>query len=422
MRRFASAKLVGYAGLGSCAVVAGFALGLPELIALGAPLVLVVIGGTASSASSQVVVTLETSKTRATEGEELAVTVSLRSERGVSQLDLFVPFPQDTMLVEGSNPVSLRLNGGAEKEVHYTLRLTRWGSHALGRTILRQRGPGGFFFYETGTDDHTDVKVYPRPERVRQLIAPRDTQVFSGNRVSKIAGSGVEFADIRPFMPGDQPRRINWRLSARRQQLWVTENHAERNADVVMFLDSFTDVRGDDVSTLDDAVRAISGVAAEYLRYRDRVGLISFGAGLTWLTPSGGLRHAYRVIDAILGTKVEFSAAWKNANVVPRRTLPPKSLILAFSPLVDERPVTALLELRARGFDLAVIELSPAEYVTPGTDESQGIAYRIWRLERELLRDRFVKHGVPVVEWHKEASLDGSLRRAEGFRRRAMRG
>ena len=47
--------------------------------------------------------------------------------------------------------------------------------------------------------------------------------------MARAKGDGIEFADIRPFVPGDRVRRINWRASARRPGLWVNESHPERN-------------------------------------------------------------------------------------------------------------------------------------------------------------------------------------------------
>ena len=47
---------------------------------------------------------------------------------------------------------------------------------------------------------------------------------------------------MREWAPGDRVKSINWRASARRGVLWVNEQHPERNTDVVLFLDTFTDV------------------------------------------------------------------------------------------------------------------------------------------------------------------------------------
>ena len=57
------------------------------------------------------------------------------------------------------------------------------------------------------------------------------------------------------------------------------------------------------------------------------------------------------------------------ARVIPRRTLPPGSMLIAFSPLLDERTLRALSDLSGRGHDVAVIEVAPGDWLRPGTRE-----------------------------------------------------
>ena len=68
--------------------------------------------------------------------------------------------------------------------------------------------------------------------------------------------------------------------------------------------------------------------------------------------PGTGLVQLYRIVDALLDTEIVLSYYWKEIDVIPRRTLPPNALVIALSPLLDPRSVGALLDLRARGFDL----------------------------------------------------------------------
>ena len=212
--------------------------------------------------------------------------------------------------------------------------------------------------------------MFPRREALRRLLRPAETQLYSGDELARIKGEGLEFADLRPFAFGDRVRRINWRASARRGELWVNEQHPERNVDIVLFVDSFAELRRGSASTLDLAVRAAATLTDRYVRRRDRVGLISFGGYVRWLEPGGGLAQLYRIIDALLDTEIMLSHAWKAIDIVPARTLPPQALVVAFTPLLDERSVRALLHLRARGFDLDVIELSPLAVRRSGPSRS----------------------------------------------------
>ena len=178
---------------------------------------------------------------------------------------------------------------------------------------------------------------------------------------------GLEFADTRPFVPGDRLRSVNWRASARRGDLVVNERHPERNADVVLFLDSFAEARARRPTAPSSRPCALRPRSPSCIcERRDRVGLVTFGGMLRWLEPGGGLVQHYRLVDALLETARRFSYAWKDVNVIPARTLPPQALVIAVTPLLDERAVAALLDLRARGHDLAAVEVSPDPYVDAG--------------------------------------------------------
>jgi uncharacterized protein (DUF58 family) len=213
-------------------------------------------------------------------------------------------------------------------------------------------------------------------------------------------------------------RRVNWRASARRRELWVNEHHPERNTDVVLFLDTFVEARRADASTIDQAVRAAASLTSQYLGQRDRVALVSFGGVLRWFLPGSGLVQRYRIVDALLDTEIIENYAWKDIDIIPPGTLPPQALVVALTPLLDERAVDALLNLRARGFDLAVVEISPVPFARPGPGgELDQIAHRLWQMSREPLRARFLQAGVSVAEWSEDAPLARALEEASSFRR-----
>ena len=132
-------------------------------------------------------------------------------------------------------------------------------------------------------------------------------------------------------------KSINWRASARRNVLWVNQQHPERNTDVVLFLDTFTDVKTSARGTLDATVRAATSLAHLYLQRKDRVGVVSFGGYLSWLLPASGTQQLYRIVDSLIQMDVVLSFATKGIDVLPPRTLPAKALVLAITPLLDAR-------------------------------------------------------------------------------------
>jgi hypothetical protein len=81
--------------------------------------------------------------------------------------------------------------------------------------------------------------------------------------------------------------------------------------------------------------------------------------------------------------------------------------------------VRALLHLRARGFDLAVVELSPLAFVEPGPEETDRLAYRLWSLQRKALRAQFMAAGIMVVPWQEGQPLAAPLEEVTRLRQSA---
>jgi uncharacterized protein (DUF58 family) len=419
VNRAASPKLTAYAALGGIALIAALVTRRPELAALGAPFLLLLGAGLVEAAEPDLRASVRVDGDRLIEGGEIAAEIELTATHSIERLELLLELPAGVSVLDGANPMAVRLPPGG-RTLTLLLRADRWGTYSIGDLTVRARGALGLFARTGRIPAGVPVKVFPREEALRRLLRPAETQLYSGDELARTKGEGLEFADLRPFAFGDRVRRINWRASARRGELWVNEQHPERNVDVVLFVDSFAELRRGSSSTLDLAVRAAATLAERYTRRRDRVGLISFGGYLRWLAPGSGLAQLYRIVDALLDTEIMLSHAWKAIDIVPARTLPPQALVVALSPLLDERSVGALLHLRARGFDLDVIELSPLAFVDPGETDSELLAYRLWRLQREALRTRFHAAGVPVVEWRDGEPLARPIEEVTAFRRNAM--
>jgi len=416
--RSGSPRIAGYAAVAAIALVAALAMRRPELAILAAPFALVLAIGTGLARDPRARVELVLTADRTMEEDEVAASLTVRTDGPVDRLELLLDLPPGVDVADGVDAQIVRLGAGDEREIPITLRCSRWGVYRLGDVEVRARDPFRLVVWEERFNGRHQLKAYPRPISLRRILAPVETQAFTGHEVARVKGDGVEYADIRDFVPGDRVRSINWRASARRQTLVVNERHPERNTDVVLFIDSFVDVHGDDRSTLEDAVRAGSALATRYLERRDRVGLVGFGGVLRWLQPGMGLTQRYRLIETMLETGVEPTYTWRDVNLIPARVLPPKALVLGLTPLVDPRFIAALADLRARGFDVAVVEVDPIPLVETGRTELEDLAYRLWVLEREVLRARLIALGIGIARWG-DLGLETALEEVRTFRRYA---
>ena len=426
MTRRPSAKIAAYVGVAALALLAGLTLGRPELVAVAAPLAVLVVAGLATARDPELAAEVAVDRERALVGDQVTVTLTVQAGTRVERLEVLLVVPPG-MEVPAGGPggaprawaAALTLAAGEERALAIRLTCRRWGAYWLGDVHLRAHDRFRLFTWERHLDRHAPLKVFPVPETLRTLVRPAETLVSTGSHVAPQRGDGIEFADLRPFFPGDRPRSVNWRATARRGELMVNQRHPERATDVVLFLDSFLDVRGPTGSTLDRAVGAAASLAAAYLRQRDRVGLVSFGGFVQWLQPGSGQGGLYRLLDTLMETQVFATAAWKGIRHLPPRTLPAKALIVALTPLVDERGVAALFDLLARGYDLAVVDISPLTHAGPAAGEWGGLARRLWALERETLRHRYQRLGAAVVEWPDAMHLQQVLLEVEACRRRA---
>jgi uncharacterized protein (DUF58 family) len=415
--RTGSPRLYGYAVLAGLGLVGALALRRPELAVVAAPFALLLaIGTRAREPRISVELTLESDRTL--ESTTFPATVEVTTDTPIDRLEVVLELPRGIEVADGSGARALRLGAGESRQLELGLRCVRWGVFDLGRIDLRIRDVFRLVTWESRVENAHRLRAYPSPPTIHRIISPLQTQAFAGSEVARVKGEGVEYADIRDFVPGDRVRSINWRASARRQGLVVNERHPERNTDVVLFIDSFADVRGGGRSVLEDAVRAAAALATRYLERRDRVGLVGFGGVLRWLQPGMGATQRYRLIETMLETGVAPTYTWRDVNLIPARIIPAASLILALTPLVDERFIAAIGDLRGRRFDVAVVEVDPVPLVQPGRSETDKQAYRLWLLEREVLRARLVALGIGVATWGAD-DLDTVLEEVRTYRRYA---
>jgi uncharacterized protein (DUF58 family) len=418
LTRRATAKLGSYAALSGGGLLAALVLGRPEIVALTAPFLLALGVGLALATAPRLTAEVDT-VARAVEGDEVTARIRLASGSAIDRLDVYLRLPDGVSVLDGGRATAVRLLRGETRELELRLRADRWGAHLLGPLHLRARDSLGLLVAEGAGARLPELRVYPRADTLQRILKPRETQLFAGTEVARRKGEGIEFADLRPWAPGDSMKRVNWRASARRNDLWVNERHPERNTDVILFVDAFAEARNAGAGTLDLAVRATTALADAYITRRDRVGLISFGGILRWLERGMGTVQLYRIVDALLDTQVILSYYWTNVDLIPPRTLPPNALVIALSPLLDARSVDALLDLRARGYDLSVLDVSPVPFTERRSGGTDGIAYDIWILRRDALRHRLQRAGVAVAEWDGEAPLQASLEEVTAFRRHA---
>jgi len=212
-------------------------------------------------------------------------------------------------------------------------------------------------------------------KRIHIKTGHRVTEVMSGEYRSVFKGRGMEFEEVREYVPGDDVRTIDWNVTARMQRPFVKEFREERELVVMILVDiSASGDFGTKGSTKNKvAAQLAATLAFAATRNNDKVGLILFSDRIErFVAPKRGRGHVWRVIKEILdcerrGSGTDLGEALSFLSRVVRR----KSVVFLVSDFLTGSGVSTddyaiPLRLVNRRHDLVVFHVTdPRERALP---------------------------------------------------------
>ncbi|OBI09969.1 DUF58 domain-containing protein [Mycobacterium scrofulaceum] len=314
---------------------------------------------------------------------------------GTSAVEVTVP------AVEGMQLEVLDADSRGAKTVAATAQ--RWGRYFI-RARVDAVARGGLLF-GTAVVDAAEVIVFPLTPPQPTPIPQTELLDRLGAHLTRHIGPGVEYADIRPYVPGDQLRAVNWPVSARRGQLHVTQRLTDRAADVVVLIDTYRQPAGPATAATERVVRGAAQVVQTALRHGDRAGIVALGGNHPrWLGADIGQRQFYRVLDTVLGAGDRFENT--TGTLAPRAAVPAGAIVIAFSTLLDTEFALALIDLRRRGHVVIAVDILDS---TPFEGEQDPLVNRMWALQRSAMYRDMATVGVDIVLWHQDGGLEQSM-------------
>ena len=244
------------------------------------------------------------------------VQLQLQSRLGLPYLIVEDPVPYGVEVCQPPETLTLNLAPRQCVELRSTIRCESAGEVRFEGLALQLADLQGFFYHRTFLRQPqvypvlpplTDSRGRPRSDKRHNLLLPPGIHRF------RKPGSGSELLDLRDYRPGDPPKMIAWKPSARRDRLITKEFESEVPIRCTLFVDTSQAVRlgKPGQSPLAKLIGIAAAVAQAAAADRDLAGLTLFDEhGTTIIDPHRGSRHLIQIL-----TQLSVAARLKPAAV-----------------------------------------------------------------------------------------------------------
>ena len=261
----------------------------------------------------------------------------------------------------------IRLGGRGVVSEPYSLVPLRLGEQRWGALPARIRGPLGLAWWSAELPLQARISVAPdtlQTARVRPHGSP------TGFRPRRVIGAGSELHQLRGYLPGDPPARIDWKATARAGKLVTREYSEDQHLDVLVAVDAgrLSQVRAGQLDRYGLYANIAARFAESVIPNDDRIGLLVFAdRPLAFSAPGRGLPAATRLRRSLEQLKVEAAESDPLAAAISiRRSLRHRSLVVLLTDISDG----VIADSLARAVKL----LSPPHLVVVAGVRSQEIA------------------------------------------------
>ncbi len=228
------------------------------------------------------------------------------------------------------------------------------GTWPLGRLVVRVDGWLGLLRRTLRWSLTDQIMVVPSMAGVRRyrLLSLHHRLRDLGLRTIRRRGDGAAFSGLREYVVGDEPRRIDWKATARRGVLIAREYTVEQGQTVILAIycgRMMTQLEGE-VPRFEYALSSAMLLADVATQSKDQVGALVFDDEIrAWAPPTRGKAALERVHNAIMPTAAsmaepDYAAAFRALGERQRK----RSLVVFFTDVIDLRSSQAVIALTSR--------------------------------------------------------------------------
>jgi uncharacterized protein (DUF58 family) len=294
-------------------------------------------------------------------------------------------------------------------------RIPQRGRYTFGPVWIRAFGPWELLEAQQSYDCPGAIKVLPETfasnERMQKDVGA-EARLLDQIQRSRHRGTGTEFESLQPFRLGDDPRRIDWRATARQRSLVVRHFQIERHRDVMIVIDSGR-LMGADVgrgSKLDCAVDSALNLARVVLQSGDRCGVAAYDRKvLGFLPPLAGSTALRSLAECVYDLQTQWHESDFASMLAELRSRQAKrTFLIVLSDLGDletsQRTCASLIQLQRQHLVLFAALRTPVlgrivrEPIAEPVDASRkAVAFRLISDRRRALH-ALSHNGVHVVD------------------------
>lgn len=226
--------------------------------------------------------------------------------------------------------------------------------------ILEPPAPGGI---------HAFLEAAEREKLDRLFLESRGAVEgnLAGRHRNRRHGSGTEFSDHRPYIPGDDPRRIDWKVLGRTERWYLRQYQDETNLRVYLVVDRSASMGYGSAGTTkyDYACKLAAALGYIVVRNRDSVGLHLYAGGPIETAPARHtLPHLNHCLERLRQSRPDGTTATSDTLHRIAESIRRRALIVVISDLLDDQEavVKALAHFRRQHHDVILFQvLDPLE-------------------------------------------------------------
>ncbi len=262
-----------------------------------------------------------------------------------------------------ASPLTRHVDGKGSVTISYEIVAPIRGKYEVRQQYIRYTSLFGLWEKQMKVDITDEVKVIPDLTEAKQYLeSAQQFLMYEGLKIRKQKSSEGEFSQIRNYVVGDDPRKINWRQTAKMQEMMTNEYEPEHGKYITILIDCgrMMGAELEKGNLLDKVLEAALTVTTAALKNGDYVAVLAFSKEVkVFIPPEKGMDHMQRILRAIYHLDVDASesnypAVLNYLQMVQKK----RSLILLFSDvhtfLHEESGLQYLKRLRRRHLFLMI--------------------------------------------------------------------